>query len=70
LPAAHIPTEDCLQKKLRNIKDSDTAIMEKIEANNKFEGYQLKSYVTGELKDKLQEADKPLIKGHFFFLKK
>jgi len=49
LPAAHIPTEDCLQKKLRNIKDSDTAIMEKIEANNKFEGYQLKSYVTGEL---------------------
>ena len=44
-------------------KQEDELIKEKIEAKNKFEGYlyQLKSSVSGELKDKLQESDKNLL---------
>jgi len=46
-------------------KDEDEKIREKTEAKNKFEGYlyQLKSSVSGELKDKLSEDDKTLING-------
>ena len=46
-------------------KNEDEQIREKIEAKNKFEGYlyQLKTSVSGELKDKLSEDDKTLING-------
>lgn len=44
-------------------KAQDDALREKVEAKNKFEGYlyQLKSSVSGELKDKLSQSDKDLI---------
>jgi L1 cell adhesion molecule like protein len=44
-------------------KDEDEHFKGKIEAKNKFEGYlyQLKTSVSGELKDKLSEDDKTLI---------
>jgi len=44
-------------------KNDDEQVRERIEAKNGFEGYlyQLKSSVTGELKDKLSESDKTLI---------
>ena len=46
-------------------KDQDDKQREKIEAKNKFESYlyQLKSSITGELKDKLAEADKTMLTG-------
>ena len=41
-------------------KEQDDALREKVESKNKFEGYlyQLKSSISGELKDKLSETDK------------
>jgi L1 cell adhesion molecule like protein len=44
-------------------KNDDDQVRERIEAKNGFEGYlyQLRSSVTGELKDKLSETDKTLI---------
>lgn len=44
-------------------KDQDDQLREKVESKNKFEGYlyQLKSSLSGELKDKLSEDDKKTI---------
>ena len=46
-------------------KEEDDALREKVESKNKFESYlyQLKSSVSGELKDKLSQTDKSLIES-------